>query len=150
MIVQLLPEQIAQQWPVIRHAMEQALPPIASKREERMNRLLEQLLVGRVQCWVCFRMEDERTVVESILTTTEAEDVTGERALLIYTLYGTTHGTQETWEDGLKKLKAWARAAGYSRITAYTQNPRVLEWVAKLGGDASYTYVMFDTAEGGA
>ena len=145
MIVQLFADQIARQWDVVRHALEHSLPPIAGEGEDRMERLLEALLCGRMQCWAIYRKEEEGVVMEALMCTTPIQDTnTGGADLLIYSLYSFDFATQESWVSGLELLKNWARGQGYTRIVAYTNNVRVLEMTEKLGGVAEYTYLSFN------
>ena len=151
MIVRLLPDQIAKQWPTIRHALEGSLPPMASGREGRGNRLLESLLTDRLHCWVLFhpRAEEEEGVeVEGFLFTTAVEDSnSGAVNLMVYALYGFTPLTEERWKEGVGLLARWAKSKGYEKIVAYTNNERVVVMAQHLGGRAEFTFISFNVEE---
>lgn len=148
MIVRLLPEQISEQWPILRYALEQALPPFAGGGEDRSNRLLESLLIGTMDCWIVYHMEGERVAMEAAMFTTPTVDSnTGGVNLMIYALYGFQPIPPESWSSNLQRLCRWARAQGYDKLVAYTNSRSILEMTKRLGGNAEYTFITFDVKE---
>jgi hypothetical protein len=141
MLVQLLSEQVAEYWNIIKYAVEGSLPPIANEAYDKMNRILEALLTDQMQCWVSYREEESGRVLEGILITTITGDFCSDiKSLLVYSLYG-FNATEQAWAEGFSTISKWAKSKGCNRIIAYTDVPRIIEIIQQLGGEAKYSLV---------
>jgi len=140
MLVKLLSDQIANYWNVIRYAIEQALPPIANEEYNKMNRILESLLNGSMDCWVS--VDEENKKIEGVMVTTFSEDYcSGVRNLLVYSVFGYNEISNKSWSEGFETISKWAKHNGCYRIIAYTDVERIKEVVKSLGGEARYTLI---------
>lgn len=142
MLRRLSKEEIANRWEVISHAIEQALPPIASIKEQRMNQIYNNLMLGTVQCWGSYGDVEKEDTLNGIGTTTIVYDFTsGGKMLLGYTVFAVRKIEQEEWVEGYKQLEEFALANDCERICIYTDNPRVVE-VAKQFGASGYAFLI--------
>lgn len=140
MLIKLLSEQIAKYWDVIKYAVEESVPPIANENYDKMNRILEALLNGSMDCWVS--VNDENKKIEAIVVTTFSEDYcSGVRNLLIYSIFGYNEISDKSWAEGFETLSKWAKSCGCIRIIAYTDVDRIKEVVNSIGGNTRYSLV---------
>lgn len=143
-LIKLLEDQVAQYWEVIKYAIRQSLPPITYDSDEKLNNLLEALLLGKLQCWVVSaNPEDVKT--EALITTRISEDeVSRTRSLLIYTLFSFKPLSEEVVNALRDGLLRYAKANKCSRVIAYTKDANVLSIATKYGMTSSYTFLSFD------
>ena len=144
MLTKLLPEQVTRYWDILRPAIEESLPPVAGETPDKMNRILAALIGGSLHCWVSSQIKDERRILEGVMVTRILhDDVSETKSLLIYCLYGYDIISGNGWKSGFAALAKWAKSIGCSRIVAYSDVPRILDIVEKLGGDTRYHYISF-------
>ena len=143
MLTRLLPDQISEYWDIISPAIEASLPPIASGKEERMNRVLMSLLSSQSQCWAGYRVDDnEKRVFEGIMVTKIYHDyISNCKSLLIYSLYSYSKVSKRTWLNGFKSIIKYAMSHDCEDIVAYTSVPFLIDMAKKLGGNVDYTFV---------
>jgi len=138
-----MPDQISNYWEDIRAGMNEALPPGAPDRDQR---LLAKMLGGIVQVWISYyRGQDEEPIVDGAVLTTVVEDrVHDSRSLLIYALWAIDETHYNTWQEGMEAMKKYAKGRMCNRVIGYTDEEKVLSLVEALGGEARYTFVTFD------
>ena len=137
MILRLLPEQISEQWDIIKPTIEESLH--SACEDVDTNEVLTSLLNASSQCWVSSRKADNGgNIIEGIIITVITRNLFGEgRSLLIYSLFGYSMDTKEAWRGGAEALALFARSNGCSRITAYTDVPSLIKLAENLGGTAN-------------
>ncbi len=145
MIVELLPEQVAEYWEEISDAIEKSLPPIADgEKEGVMEDVLESLIGGKLQCWTSYQMDGEVQVVNGIGTTAVIEDtVSKTRVLLIYSTYAVGPTTGKDWQEAFEGMVRYAQNRRCTRISAYTTNEKIVENARQFDA-AEETYLSFD------
>ena len=142
MLVRLLPEQITNFWEIIKESIELSLPPVVGDNADRMKNIMVSLLSGTMDCWASFTLEDGNTNINGIVVTTIIEDTnSGTKDLLIYSVYGITSITKDSWADGQVVLAKWGKENGCSRITGYTDVESIITAVKRLGGNAEQVYI---------
>jgi len=142
MLTKLLPEQVSKYWDIIRYAIEQSLPPVAGEGPDKMKKILMSLLSSKSQCWISSDINEESRILEAVLVTRILyDDVSDTKNLLIYCLYGYEHIKQSSYSSGVSTLVKYAESKGCDRIIAYTNFPRVIEMIEKLGGSTTYTFI---------
>jgi hypothetical protein len=145
MITILLPDQIARYWNILGPAIEEALPPIASYKEERMNKVLSSLLSGKSLCWVAHKVKDEQRYLEALcITQIQHDTISMSKSLLIYALYAFAPISDETQFAGLNAIAKYAKSKGCENVIAYTQNERIIELSKLHSGNTVQTLVTFD------
>ena len=142
MLARLTPDQVSNFWDVIKVAVEQSHPPFVGEKEDRDNNILQALLEDRMDCWMDYTTNGEGSVLNVILlTTVTVDDCSGERCLLIYSIYGYRRSDGLSWVNGIETLKKWARYHGCQKIIAYTNSARVLAITEKLGFTKDYSLI---------
>ena len=141
MLLRLLPEQISEQWDIIKPTIEDSLRSACEDAD--MNEMLTSLLNASSQCWVSSRKATNGgNVIEGIIITIITKNMFGEgKNLLIYSLFGYSMDTREAWRGGAKALALFAKSNQCSRIVAYTDVPSLIKLVENLGGTANQRFV---------
>jgi len=144
MLLRLLPDQIARYWTeVFRDQLASTLPPIAGEASDKMNRILEALLIGELVLWLSFsKPEDGGQIQVSgfLVTQVILDGPTGTKACLIYSIYSPDGFGDQQWIEGLQALSEYARAHRCNRITAYTQNPQIVKRAKQFGSEL-FTFI---------
>lgn len=141
MFTELLPEQISKFWDIIAFAVDQSLPPTVGDHPDKMNRILSSCMSGKTQVWASYENHQLKAI---LLTRILFDDASDTKTLLIYSLYGYSQMSAETWLEGVNALKAYAASKGICRVTAYSDVPRVLEMAKRLGASTKYTLISFE------
>ena len=106
--------------------------------------VLQALIDDKLQMWLVVRVADNKVTLLGILTTQiKEEGVSGEKALLIYTLYGVQQMTLADFEANMQGLQNYAREQGCQRVVAYTIIDNVIKLAERLGADVSTRFLIF-------
>lgn len=147
MLMQITPEQIANNWDFLRTCIINNAP-LQRDHKEQDNNILLALLSGVMQCWVEAIQHDEdnklRTELRAVVITQVLEDpISNVSNLLIYSLYGFNNAFDiSSWRKGILTLVRFARKMNCSRMLAYTSNESILTFMRKLGADDSQRIVI--------
>jgi hypothetical protein len=128
---------------MVRFSIEQALPPTAPERR-MMNKVLEALLGGSLKAWA---LVDNRTrTIVAVTTTAITVDVgTGEKNLLIYSLYGVVDRIgKDNWIEGFATIMKYAKDSGCMKIIGFTKDDLIKRLVRHFKGDADWSFVSID------
>jgi hypothetical protein len=146
-MLKFYPDQVARHWEKIGYAIEQALPPIVDSRksEDRMNRILESILAGRLDVHVFVVYEDEHPIIYAIMSTAITYAVDSEdKDLLIYSLYASHSLSREILFEGLELIKKYAKSQGCLAVSGYSNVQGVKKLFSMVGGDSSFTYLRLE------
>ena len=126
------PAQIQKSWPYILAAIAQS---ITKPMDEDMALNLHTAIVtGDMQCWGLMTKRPQGFRYVGLLTTQVTTDtMRRERSLLIYSFYCGVPVQKEAWVREFAKLEEFAKEQNCARISAQTDNPRVLEIVKEIG-----------------
>ena len=129
-MVRLQPEQLSAMWGLFEYAMWNSLPPGETPSSGFMANRLTSCLSGDMQCWLAFQndaVENKKHILGVVITYVDVDDCSGDKNLLIYSLYG--YGTMPTrmWAEGMDTLKQYAKAQGCKRILAFTSHENVMK-----------------------
>lgn len=143
MLIQMLPDQVSKSWPVLRNVIEKALPPLASNEEDRMAKILEQLLTGEMICWASFRNSDvlQTEMIALVLTTLANDYCTGAKNLLIYAVSSFEKTIGSDWVEGYQALAKFAKKLNCQGIIGYSKDEKVLNIAEKFGSDISFRLI---------
>jgi len=141
MFTQLLPEQVSKYWDFLSWGIAQSLPPIIKDDVEALNRLLVEILAGKMQCWA---VAEEGRIKAVSVTQILRNDVTKKNSLLLYSLFGYERLGEEVWKAGYEAAVKYAKAKKCKHIVAYTQNEKVIEMAKAFDGDSTFTFVSFE------
>ena len=148
MLVRLLPDQVAENWEMLKHGIEEAMPPIIIGTPDKMNNLFESLLIGKMVCWASMVSDEE---MEGFLITTIQEDgISGTRSFLVFCIYSFSNSSSDlTWQEGLRKLADVARTQRCDQIIGYTTDDGIAKFVERIGGDASQRFITIPLYQNG-
>jgi hypothetical protein len=142
MLVKLLPENVTDNWEVVKEAIRKSLPPFAIDTPDKMTRILESIVLGQLEVWVYYEFEDEKLSIKNITTTsiiTDAESQT--KNLLIYSTYSFGHTQIEDWQAGLTDLAQYAKSNDCAAITAFTRDAHVLKFLESVGAEIETRFI---------
>ena len=145
MVIRLLPVQISNHWEVIKCAIEDSLPPIAGESPEKMNRILMNLLDGKMQCWV--RVDEDKKINLIVVTTISEDFCSGTKTLLLYCAFGYGSGHKVMWKELYDTFYKFGQSRGCDRCIAYSDNEYLIKILEYLGGDARYRMITFPIGE---
>lgn len=135
MLLKLLSNQITQYWSLISMTIKASLPPSTSLSVYAETELYKRLLIGVFQCWVGTESDFKPKAIA--LTTIISDPGTGDRSLLIYSLYSFSLVSNSEWSEWLEGLKKFAEAEGCKTISAYSNVPRANLIAQNAGGEIS-------------
>ena len=145
-VVKWYPDQVAGKWEAIGPAIESALPPIASGREDRLDKVLESILCGRLVVYAVVESDGEsKAQLYGIMTVAIIDLVDGtEKSLLIYSLYGYRKVTLELVNEFLGLLKKIAVAEQCNSISAYSSVQPLIALCKSRGWNTDFTYIKLE------
>lgn len=137
MLVRLLPDQVSDNWSLIKQAIEETLHPTYDESPEKTNNIFESLLLGSMVCWASMKKKDDVSYLEGILITTVMEDKFSKtRNLLVYCIYSfTNQSTDLSWEQGLCQLIEFGRSLRCTKLVGYTRNKNIIKYAQRIGAD---------------
>ena len=136
MLIKLLPSQTAKIWDIVRFCYLRSLPPGTSESSEAVQGVLHSLLLETSQCWVGLDKTEadvDNQVYVVLLSKIIIDEVTQERNLCLYTIFGFRPIPDAMWEQGIESLKAFAKANRCTYITSLSAHPKVMEVCQRLG-----------------
>jgi len=146
MLTQLLPDQISKFWPVIKYAVEEALPPtVKGEHPDKMNRILSGMLSGKLDVWASYKHQLDNVIKFEGIVVTQIlfDDASGIYNLLIYAVYAYEDTSPDTWTDGYETLVKYAKVHKCVNVIAYSCVPRIIQLAKGLGADTSFTFISF-------
>lgn len=135
----LLPSQCSGEWKeVLTRSVAVGFLPHSDPKG--VATVLGQLERGRYRAYVVgasLPEQPDQTAVAIAICYRVLEESTGRYILFIWALLGIEHLGEEDWQQGFRLLAEEARKLHCSSIQAISDNPRVIELVEQLGGNAS-------------
>ena len=127
MLNKLLPNQVSAYWDSLKHGIEQSCPADTVLTPDGLNKYLIALMSGTLQAWMCTdKVNDKFDYFGNLITKIQADDITGEKVLLLVSLYMFQSAEDRLWLDAYMSLEDYARANSCKKIVAYTTNPAVI------------------------
>lgn len=146
MLIKLLPQNITANWDTIKYAIEHSLPPTIGESIDKMNRILESLLAGDLECWVQSSIVEGHHRILSIGTTKINMDTASQtKALIMYSVFNFRPMTDKEWLENFMTLRKYAESKGCARMIAFTDSKRMIDLAVKFGGETKYTLCSFPT-----
>jgi hypothetical protein len=143
MLVKLLPDQIARYWELIRWGLTEGGREDLLAKKDKLNNILEALLVDRMQCWwyVIDDGEKDSKVISSVITSTQYDYTEKRENLCIFSVFGFEDIDKSWWHDGMQTIENYARGRGYGKLVGYTDNVFLIRLARARGWDCRLTYV---------
>lgn len=135
MIIKLSNEQIALFWDEIKYAIIHSNPIPRDLGEYCTNKVLENLLTNKFQCWLVYTLDEEgKKQIHAIsLTSIVTCNLFNYNVLVIDTLYGLRPFTDELAIDSINGLKEFAKLNNCYKLQAETMNERIIELMELTG-----------------
>jgi hypothetical protein len=145
-MLKLLPHDVASRWEMISPAIEVSLPPTTEPSIERMSKVLESILSGKLDVFVFFKSVNGVADIYAVVTTTFVDQLDRDSTdMLIYSIYGDRKGfSMSDWVKGLEYLKDYAKSKGAVHITGYTNENGLINFVKGVGGGTTYQLVVIN------
>jgi hypothetical protein len=89
-------------------------------------------------------MLDAGNVLASAITAFQEDIGTGDRQLLIYSLFGYRYVREDLWKEGMKVIGEFAALYKCKKVIAYTCVPRIIEIAKSLGAAANYVFLHWE------
>lgn len=132
------PSFVAQSWDGIYKMFESAL---FRPSEMVKANLLRGILSGVTQCWIYTR---EDVGVGMVLTNVTKEPYSQTRDLLVYAVVSNGNSKPEDWNDGLDTLVQFAKNKGCMRITAFTNNKKLIRLLQRFNADTDMRFLSWE------
>jgi len=145
MLLRLTPDQVAYAWDGLKEPIRQTLLPHLSVTDEALNNILAGITQGVSQVWVLTDEVDGKNRVYAVgVTTFSVEGATGDKNLLIYSLYGFRFVPEKLWMEGLEGLKRFAKANGCGKLIAFTVVDRIVTIARSLGANTNVRQIIWE------
>lgn len=142
MLVKLLPENVTDNWDVVKESIRKSLPSFAIDTPDKITRILESIILGHLEVWVYYEFEDDKLHIKNITTTSIVTDPESQtKNLLIYTSYSFHHTELDDWSQGLTDLKEYAKSNDCAAITAFTRDAHILKFLASIGAETETRFI---------
>lgn len=137
MLVRLETDQVLKYWEPLKGLIIAAQPVGAIWDRAAEVKLLEAAATGVLQVWTEVSPSGS---IDAVLSTMFTEDMaSGTMGMLIYSLTVLSKVPGDRWVSGFDALCKYAKSRGCKRVTAFSNNPKIVGIVQKLGGDTSLT-----------
>lgn len=134
MLIKLQPEQVSTMWDAIKFSALEANNVGEYNSACFMNNLLERLLAGSAQAWMCVEDTETERVIHAVIITCLMEDpILGNKYILVHTMYGFKQLSLALVRDSFETLSQFARDCECTRIVAMTQDQRILKLHQHVG-----------------
>ena len=131
MLVRLRLEEIPKYWDLIRDSLVTSIHPVGDTGQEQLNNILTELLSGSMQAWAAFNPETRE--FSAMLVTSMFEDLPSKvKNFVMYSFTAYRPLTAKMYIYYFEALKKFGRAAGCTRLIAYTDNERYEKILLKL------------------
>lgn len=145
MLLKLNPENIFYHWKLISFAIQQSLPPITIESPKRLTKILEALLLDKLQCWALADYPDGDVSNPNIyligVTSLNKDEITEVKSLMIYSMYGFKTIPRKMIREAIDTLKIFADSEGCHNISAYTKLDKVTTYSKIFGASHEYDFL---------
>ena len=145
-LIRLDSGQAAKRWPEVSSYVAASVAPTAIGGPHHLNNILKALIEDRMVMWIAAQREKNNDIkVIGVLTTCVTIDPIAQvRCLEIYSMFGTKDARHNTWVNGLKILKKYAKSEECQKIIGFTQVPKLATLVEQLGGCSDWRFLEFE------
>lgn len=131
MLVVLPNKEIANHWPLFKDVIRECIPITKDMLPDYMTNMLESAMTGRIQLWLASEGDDFYC---ALITKKAVDDLTGQRALLIYALKVFRMVPHEARQRDWAAFRKTARTFGVQRISAYCGSQAVANAFVNANG----------------
>lgn len=138
MLVMLLPDQVSKNWDEIKQLLKEATPGPQGAGLDRMNNILEDVLIGRKKIWISY---NQASVFDGLVGTEIYVDrINSLRTMEIFAVWAKGAG-DSSWTTGWDILARYAIKEGCQRVVAFTKEQSLIMRAKELGADTSFTFI---------
>lgn len=144
MLVRLFPDQIQENWPVIRASIVASVPFHPEEVDRRMTKILAALIAGEMHCWVELRLSKDLSQMKPVAiytTVVQSDGPAGIRSLLVYSSYFEGYMSKGTLTAAFDTLKKFAKFLECDEITCYTISRLVSDLWMTVPGTHKYEFL---------
>lgn len=142
MLVEMLPEQVSENWGTLRGYIAASLPPIISYTEQGMSNVLRSALFGDLKVFVFYEGDEENKEAIFVLSgLVQIDRVSLQRAFLIYSFTRVREIKPRHWEEGFEQLRRYAEKEGCGSIIAYSENQQIIDFLSSQGARTDFTLI---------
>ena len=138
MLTLMSPSFVSQHWDNIYKMFE---PALFKPSETVKTNLLRGIISGITQCWIFTRDE---VGIGMVLTNMTKDPYSQTRDLLVYAVVSNGESIHDDWEKGLDTLMQFARNKGCSRITAFTNNKKLIGLLQHFNADTDMRFLSWE------
>lgn len=141
MLIRQLPEQVEAEWDLIKPCIMGALPPYVRATHNAMTNILTAILLEDADVW---KYAVGKEIHAILLTYIRRHDLTGQKQLEIYAVYGTEAITPEKYKDIIDTLKKYARAKACEVIIGYTALDKWAHFLRMHGANTEWRLIEWE------
>lgn len=135
MLIRIMPDQIRERWEVVRPLIVETLPPMMRVSPVSVGNILKGLLLEKGQLWLLYGGEERDGKPKALIVTTFYRDqLSGSKALLIYSLYAVDKLDRMDYIVGVSQLKKFAQETGCAEVLAFVADDSFLKILKRTGG----------------
>ena len=138
MLILASPTFVTQNWDNIYKMFKPALFRPSSTLKAN---LLRGIISNVMQCWLCARDE---VGVGMALTNVTIDPFSQTRDLMVYAVVTNGNTVSNDWDDSLDTLMAFAKNKGCSRITAFSNNRKLISLLNKFNADTETRFISWE------
>ena len=143
MLIQLLKVDIPNWWNVLAPMIEQSLPTWTDNHPSTMTNILHSLMLGTLKAWVI--TDKEQKTLYGLGTTEMAYDEhSGERNLIIYTLFASERVGLKMWLEAFNTISEYAKGKGCKNVSAFSNVPAAIKLAERLGVSTETRYMQWE------
>lgn len=142
MVKKLTNEQIRNHWDELKQGIMAAFQTVPRDTGLWGMQMLEQLLSDKASLWV--GLDDKATIVATVMTSFVSDPFSLEKHLVIYSLYGYNKIPEDIWKDGVEVLSQYAKDKSCTKVVAYSNVPRVIEFCEKYQANVDVRYIQWE------
>lgn len=132
MLVALDNKAIAERWEIFKDVIQTCIPTTPETLPDRLQRMLQAALTGRIQCWLLYEQGDE--FYGAVITKKSVDDLTGQATILIYALKIYKQASRETRIKDFEAFRRIVHSFGCSYFSAFCGSAAVANAVIKANG----------------
>lgn len=147
MLVGLPTKEIGERWDFFKELIRTAVPTAPDMLPDRMQQMLFAAMTGRIQCWLMFEEEDSDECYGGMITRLAVDELSGQKALLIYAMGAFKSASRSVREADFNALKKIAKEWGCTHLSAFCPSKLVAQSAIKAnkGHGEIINYVLIPT-----
>ena len=140
-LLQALPKEIADNWPALKRAIQLAQPDFIAQNQQSLNRILTELLEGRMQCWILSKQTEATKPLAVCITAITDDAILMTKSLYVFSLYGLSNINITAYNTMYDTLVSFGKGQGCTRLTFYTSSRSIITKAREAGFEVINTFL---------